>query len=375
MIAQYIFLLGIIELYLYISKIIVTKGFNDLKVYREIESKKIVEGDSFDISIVIENNKRLPASYLLIEEIIPHGLKFDSNVISYSEGRDIRHLSKFSIGGFKRKRRTYRIVGEKRGIYLLKSMDVYLGDILATTIEKQGFEDYLEIMVCPKINSLSQYKFDTTNIQGDNTVRRWIHKDPLYLKGIREYNREDRMKDIHWKSTLKANKLMVKDYDYTSEQEVVIIVNIQCGDPHWTSINPENIEKEIEISVALAAKSLKENIPTGIWTNGHIISYKSRIRNEIEPKVGILNKIVEFAARIDTSIKHELHEYLGSRTKYFQKNSTYILVTSYLNNKDILILTSLYRSGYKIKIIYVGDNVNIPYIQGIETIAYKGRRN
>ena len=35
------------------------------------------------------------------------------------------------------------------------------------------------------------------------------------------------MKDIHWKSSLKMNKLMVKDYDFTSERELVIIVNIE----------------------------------------------------------------------------------------------------------------------------------------------------
>ena len=42
------------------------------------------------------------------------------------------------------------------------------------------------------------------------TVYKMIHKDPLYIKGIREYNVEDRMKDIHWKSSLKMKKLMVK---------------------------------------------------------------------------------------------------------------------------------------------------------------------
>lgn len=374
MVVKYIFLFFIVGIYLYFSKVLVDKGFDNLRVYRNIDKKKIKQGDNFLITIIVENNKRLPATYLLIEEVIPFGLKFQNEVIAYKDGKNLMHISKFSIGGFKRKKRTYKLIGEKTGVYLIKNIKVSLGDVLATTISSKEMEDYLEVIVLPEIKDLGNFKFDITNFQGDKTVRRWIHKDPLYIKGIRDYTVEDRMKDIHWKSSLKNDKLMVKEYDFTSEQELIIIIDIQCGEPHWKFINEEIINRCKDVAISLAAKSLREGIPTGVWTNGHIISYSHKVKNQLVSSLGNLDKILEFITRIDLTIKYDLSDYLKNMIKSFEKNNTYVLVASYLSETDKALLISLAKMGYRIKIIYFGEVLIIPKLTGIEILHYRGER-
>lgn len=372
MILQVFFLAAIVIVVVCIVNFVAEKGYENLKVYREIKPNRVTVGEEFKITIKVENNKRMPVLFLVVEERIPAELRFLGEVSTYKYGNDNWHICKYVMGKLQRKSRTYTLVGDKRGAYIIKCMNIFIGNILGLNIKSREMDDYIEVLVYPKVKSLGSFRFDVTNFLGDNTVRRWIHKDPLYIKGIREYNVEDRMKDIHWKTSLKANKLMVKDYDYTSEQQMVIILNTQCGDPCCNYIDEELLETSIDIAVALAAKASKEGIPTGIWSNAHLIYCNGNAINEIQPSTGNFNRILEFCTRIYLAVKYELNKYLESRMLYFDKNCTYVLITSYLNEKDIKILNTLVTGGYKIKIIDVSRDNRIKNIKGIDKISYKG---
>lgn len=347
-------------------------GFNKLNVKRELINQRIYEGDVFSIMTTVENNKRLPISFLVLDEIMPKGINFKNEVISYKYGSQLCHISRYNIGWYERRKRTYELVADKRGTYILKNMQITVGDIFGLSAESKETENYLEILVYPKIKDIAKLKFDATNFQGNNTVKRWILKDTLYIKGIREYSVEDRMKDIHWKTSLKMDKLMVKDYDTTSDKKIIIILNVQCGDPAWSYIFEESIENGVKVSVALAKKAIKEGFATGLWTNANVVSMNECRASEVAPDLKAFKRIMELAARIDTSTNSELYEYLKQRAKKFDKDATYILVTPFLNEKSRGEIIKLHKMGFRFKIIDVSANGDVPCISGIEKITYKG---
>ena len=200
--------------------------------------------------------------------------------------------------------------------------------------ETMAVEDFLEFLVYPKLINMNNVQFANTNLQGDNYVKRWIHQDPLYIKGIREYNVEDRMKDIHWKSSLKMDRLMVKEYDFTSERELTIIVNGQCGEPYWGSIQPALIENGIKVAASLASIAIKEGVPTGMWTNCQLIGIQTKIDSEISPDINALRKIMELSARMSYSITIKFSDYLRSKIKDLNRNCTYVIITPYLDEES-----------------------------------------
>ncbi|MCB2290217.1 DUF58 domain-containing protein [Clostridium sp. CS001] len=357
-----------------ISNITKKMGFKKLKIQREISNSKIFEGEVFSIKTTVENNKLLPLSFLVINEVIPDGIKFNNEVVSYKDGSQICHISRYKIGWYERRKRTYELVAEKRGAYILKNIRITVGDIFGLSAESIDTENYVEVLVYPRLRNISSYNFDTTSFQGDNTVKRWILKDTLYIKGIREYNVEDRMKDIHWKTSLKMDKLMVKDYDTTSDKEVVIIMNVQCGDPAWSHVVNEAIENGIRVAVSLASKAVKEGIATGIWTNARIISMNGNLAREVKPDLNSFKRIIELLARVDSEVKVDFNDYLRLRANKFNKNTTYVVITPFLNEKSIGVLNKLCKSGFKLKIIDVSINGDIPFISGIEKITYKGEK-
>jgi uncharacterized protein (DUF58 family) len=349
-------------------------GFNKLKVKREIISSRIYEGDVFSIKTIVENNKRLPISFLVLEEVIPKGISFKNEVISYKYGSQLCHVSRYNIGRYERRKRTYELVADKRGTYILKNIQITVGDVFGLSAESKETENYLEILAYPKIKDMAKLKFDATSFQGNNTVKRWILKDTLYIKGIREYSVEDRMKDIHWKTSLKMDKLMVKDYDTTSDKKIIIILNVQCGDPAWSHVMEEPIENGIKVAVALANKAIKEGFATGLWTNANVVSMNKCTALEVAPDLNSFKRITELAARIDTATRSELDEYLKQKANKFDKDTTYILVTPFLNEKGRGELNKLCKRGFRIKIIDVSTNGDVPCISGVEKITYKGEK-
>jgi uncharacterized protein (DUF58 family) len=346
------------------------KGFDRLTIRRETDKTAVNEGEEFKVSIIIENNKWLPISFLLLKEKVPSNIEFtlDESFNRFAEFN--YHVTRYNISWFERIRRSYGYKAHKRGTYLLKEIEVSMGDIFGFSSEDKVIDEYMEILVYPKLVDLKELKFSTTSLYGDNIIRRWIYKDPIYIRGIREYNVEDRMKDIHWKSSLKMNKLMVKDYDYTSEIELVVIVDVQCGDPYWQSIIPKDIERAISVGASLARQAVKEGIPAGMTTNSQLMSYGSSMNNSVTPSLNSMKDIMELCARIDYTPRLSLSEFLRQEGKYFTRNRTYLLVSSYLNEEAASLLSKLRRNGFLIKLIDVSGKQNLPQIDGIEKAVY-----
>ncbi|MGV8983939.1 DUF58 domain-containing protein [Clostridium sp.] len=372
MFIQFVLILAILAIIFFIGEFTRKKGFDKLKISRNINKDRILPGEEFTLTTTIENNKRLPISFLMLSEKIPAAIEFISDNNRSKEGADAWHLSKYTISWFERKRRIYKLRCNVRGTYILRDINVTVGDLFGYSTETMAVEDFLEFLVYPKIINMNSIEFSNTNFQGDNYVKRWIHKDPLFIKGIREYNVEDRMKDIHWKSSLKMDRLMVKEYDFTSDRELTIVVNGQCGEPYWGSIQPVLIENGITVAASLAAKSIKEGVPTGMWTNCQLMGMKTKITNEVYPDINSLKKIMELSSRMSYSVTIKFNDYLRSKIKDFNQNSTYVIITSYLDEESVGILSKLKRRGILIKVIDVSLKDTVPYISGIEKVHYKG---
>jgi uncharacterized protein (DUF58 family) len=372
MLIKFALILFILAIIFFIGEYTRNKGFDNLNITRSIDKHRISLGEEFTLTTTIENNKRLPIAFLTLSEKMPMAIEFLSASNQFKEGTDLWHLSKYTIGYFERKRRIYKLKCNQRGAYVLRDIKITIGDLFGFSAETSLKEDFLELLVYPRLINFNNLLFANTNLQGNSYVKRWVHADPLYIKGIREYNVEDRMKDIHWKSSLKMNKLMVKEYDFTSDRELTILVNGQCGEPYWGSIQPSLIENGIKVAASLASKAIKEGVPTGMWTNCQLVGIERKIITEVSPDINALKKIMELCARMSHSVTIKFSDYLRSKISQFHTNTTYVIITCHLDEESTGILYKLKRRGILIKIIDVSFKATVPAILGVEKIHYKG---
>jgi uncharacterized protein (DUF58 family) len=384
---NYFIFIFVVILLLVIAEVTRKKGFEKLSIERSFDKGEYEVENEIKVTLIIKNNKWLPIPFLIIDESLPTGLGIGKATLD-GKGTPLKrmsptdrmspiisgdsHLSKLSISRFQKVKRTYLLKAKKRGVYLIKSMEVTMGDIFGFSSESMNIEDYLEIIVYPHILNFKDLNFNYNSVSGDVVVKRWIYKDPLYIKSIREYNVEDRMKDIHWKSSLKMSKLMVKDYDYTSDREIIIIINVQCGEPYWSNIDGEIIEKSINIAVALANSILKDGIPVGMWTNSRVINYKNEAKSEVKASAYSLKNILELCARIGDTPSINFNNYLKSKFRQFSKNCTYIIITSFLDDESLSHIRKLKLSGFSLNLIDVSKNNSVPFIKGVEKLSCGG---
>lgn len=366
----YFIFIFILLLILIFAEITRRKGFDKLSIRREALISYAGEGEEFRLSIIVENNKRMPISFLYLSEKIPMELSILEEDGLVSSGELNCHTTKLNVRGYERVKRTYIIRASKRGTYLLRDINVALGDAFGLYTKDENMESYLELIVYPKLIELAELEFMTTSFQGDTIIKRWIYKDPLYVKGIREYSVEDRMKDIHWKSSLKMNKLMVKDYDYTAEIELIIILSVECGEPYWGTIDAGAIERAAAVAATLAKQSIKEGIPVGVWTNAQLVNFGDETFQETVPSLGNFKNIMELCARIDYTPKLKFSQYLLSKSRSFNRNTSYIVIASFLDEDSITLLSRLAKNGFMIKLIDVSSQSKLSSIGGIEKAIY-----
>lgn len=351
------------------------RSFRNLSVKRKLNiDKMIFPGDEFKVTTEVENKEWAPIDFINLCEIYDTMLyRIGDTDVSIDEDTKY-YYSSYSLAGCERIKRTYRVKAERRGTFFLGNMYVVIGDVFGLEEETKDIEDFVEVLIYPRIYKAKDIMFNNNSLQGDHMVKRWIYPDPLIIKGIREYTPYHRMKDIHWNSSAKTGKLMVREYDYTSEKKIMFIMNTQFGNPYWSYIDKDGVDKIIEVTMSLCDAIAKDGMEVGAMTNGQIVNYHGQGQYCVNPYSGSMGKILELGARVDYTCNKELKDLLQEEKKKFDMNTVYVLVTAYIGKDIEGEIKNLSAKGYTLKIIDTSKDYKLPFIPNVEKINYSGRR-
>jgi len=193
-------------------------------------SKLTVEPDEeFEIITTVRNEKFRFISFLRVDEVFPPEtntfntnakLRLDTIMGTLSHTFSTYLWPKSSLV------RKMNAALPSRGVYIYKGELMKTGDFLGVHENINYINISTEILVYPKpVNNA-----DVSNILGgflgDLSVRRFIMEDPVLTVGSRDYTSYDPMKNISWKHSAKLGKLMVKQFDYTVEPSVSILLDV-----------------------------------------------------------------------------------------------------------------------------------------------------
>lgn len=251
------FLIGLIGFTYSINKATLHYGFRNLLYRMEIEKEVFEIGEDIEIVSIIENKKPLTVSFLKVEEKFPKGFNVGGNIYT------------LFIMPYQRVKRTYKIFGEKRGLHRIKDVDLELGDFIGFNKSDQNIGIGKSLIILPKKIDLEKSITPIGSLSGDISVKRWIIDDPLMTIGIREYTGNEPQKLIHWPSTVKYNNLMVKNFDFTTDNSVLIVLNIESSKPYWKSIDSERIERAISITRAVMEEFEDSKTHYGFASNAY----------------------------------------------------------------------------------------------------------
>lgn len=139
--------------------------------------------------------------------------------------------------------------------------------------------------------------------------------------GARQYTGREPMKTISWKHSLRANKLMVNQYDYTVENSITVVLNVDGGTP-----------EQLELCFSLARMAIeqleKRGMSYGFLTNAATAGAIGRW-SEVSDGLGgsHTRAILEGMGRATHDVQEPLETLIARAARRSEQGRGHILVT------------------------------------------------
>lgn len=216
----------------------------------------------------VENSSLFPVLYLRLLTTLPSGAVLHEDpdwMQTHVHARPLETCVE-EIGSLLPRRRrisTLRFSLPKRGWYPLGSAAVCVGDFLGLREAVRREEAHSEIVVIPESVETPALLRTLGGFLGDVSVRRFILEDPILTVGFREYTGREPMKSISWPQSARSGRLLVKQYDYTTDWNVTVLLNTAGG-------SAADLEQCYRLTRTVCQYLERKGVPYSFATNGDL---------------------------------------------------------------------------------------------------------
>ena len=202
----------------FIAMAVVRIGRHDVDIVRQVTPQRANAHQPVTVVLTLTNRGRGSAPLLLLEDKLPYGIS----------GR-----ARFAINGIESRgtRETaYRIEAAARGRFDIGPLEVVISDPFGLARIKSSGVDPSHLLVHPRIEKLS--------LPRDMGERRAASasalRQPTGPRGedfytLREYAEGDELRKIHWPSTARRQKLMIRQEETPWHMRATILVDDRRG--------------------------------------------------------------------------------------------------------------------------------------------------
>ncbi|MCI8622773.1 MAG: DUF58 domain-containing protein [Provencibacterium sp.] len=234
-----------------------------------LSASEAVEGDEIELIETIENRRWLPAPWLKSEITTSRWLDFAGSQSAVTD--ETRFVpSFFMVRGYQRVERRWKVRCLKRGEYRIEKITLVSTDLFGNLSISKPVEADAHLLVLPRPSGPLPDLLSPRYLQGDRAAPRHLLPDPFFRTGAREWDDRDPSGRIHWGATAKTGRLMVYENEYTSRQNLGVILNMQSR-PFENAgvIDREKIEEAIRLCAAAFEKALLSLFPLRFFTNAN----------------------------------------------------------------------------------------------------------
>lgn len=313
-----------------ISLILAIISLNGITVQRTARITRHLVGQVFEERFLIYNNSLFPKIWLEIRDYSNLVGETGSKVLSNVKQKDHRSYISYSLLN-------------RRGLIPLGPTKISSGDPLGLFQKTKIFPSTDSLLVFPYFGPLNKFPLRPGLLPGGNAMRKKTFEVTPYAAGIRDYVPSDSLNRIHWPSTAKRNRLMVKEFDQDPQSDVWIFLDSQKSvhmkvdenivtdklDRFWIweeqkirKIPPETYEYGISIAASIANFALDNSHAVGMATAGQISTILPAERGSRQ-----FIKILELLAYIQCEGDQPLSALVETQTPYFQKGSAVVMIT------------------------------------------------
>lgn len=263
-----------------------------------------------------------------------------------------------------------------RGRYRLGPMRLISGDPFGLFTFKRDLPQTSAITIYPATYELPSFAPPIGRLTGGETMRRRTHNTTPNFSGVRDYAPGDTLNRIHWRSTARTGRLIVKEFEEDPTADIWIVLDMhkdthleateaeaKSDEPSTPTKNyafswlehdkmPEILPNTTEYAVTAAASLmrhfLEENRSVGMIAH-------AEGREIMQPDRGArpLNRALEYFAVLQAEGTRRLADVLTLEEQFFTRGNTLVVVTSSPSPSWVDALTILQRRGVRAIVVLI----------------------
>jgi uncharacterized protein (DUF58 family) len=330
-------------------------GVSWVHLRRQTRARRAQVGRPLEERFAVRNSSSIPKLWLEVrdESDLPGHLA--SQVVSSLPPRQERAW-------------TIRTICRERGRYTLGPITLYSGDPLGLFKLRRALVPTSNIVVIPATVDIPSFPLPTGMLPGGDALRRRTHYITTNASSVRDYVPGDSFNRIHWRSTARRDRLIVKEFELDPLSDVWIFLDMHADvhsslptseepkrddTPFWVrpkefSLPPSSEEYGVSAAASLAQFFLRHDRAVGL------VSYGQR-RENIQADRGErqLSKILETLAVLHAEGQVPLPELIRAEAQQLVRGTSVIVITPSNNVQWLVSARQMERAGLRIVAVVI----------------------
>ena len=259
-----------------------------------------------------------------------------------------------------------------RGRYRLGPMTIRSGDPLGIFEASRSIPGEHYILVYPPTYEIPGFRLPPGNVPGGKVARLRTHYLTTNVSTVREYAPGDSFNRIHWPSTARTGRLIVKEFELDPTSDVWLLLDL---DESWhvtlpwdipTSLAqtplalqqpyrkkepplaPATIEYAAAATASIAQRYLAERRAVGLITYA-----PGRQMLQLERGHRQFAKILETLAVVNPASSVSFDQVLSAEGHFLDRNATIVAITPSADSAWVAALREIRRRGVSVTVVQI----------------------
>ena len=324
-------------------------NINWISLSRYTRARRSQVGKLAEEHFEVSNRSRLPKLWLEIRDFSSLPGHHPSRVVS-------------SLGGHRKHSWLVRTPCYRRGRYQLGPLLIRSGDPLGIFELTRTLPQTTTILVYPATEAVNGFQLPAGRVPGGEATRHRTHYLTANVATVRDYVPGDSFNRIHWRSTARTGRLIVKEFELDPTADIWIFLDMQRGVQAGLEIQepivelpalfrprkrklllkPSTEEYAVTAAASLAQHFIRQNRAVGLVAYGQRREVLPADRGERQ-----LTKILESLAVLQAEGGIPISQVLASESDRLTRGTTLVIITPAPDEHWVLVSRDLSRRGLR----------------------------
>lgn len=332
-------------------------NINFVHLSRVTRTRRTQVGRPLEERFTVRNTSIVPKLWLEVHDFSTLKNHFSSHVVN-------------NLGGKKSYSWRVNTLCRVRGRYQLGPIRLSTSDPFGLFPMQRDLTPTTNVVIYPLTFDIQQFALPIGVLPGGDALRRRTHHITTNASGVRDYAPGDSFGRIHWRSTARRDRLIVKEFELDPLADIWIIpdmshyghvsrekpttVALRAGNlPSWIQLEKLHLpasteEYTVTIAASLAQYFLRRDRAVGMMGYGQSNEIVQPDRGERQ-----LNRILETLSVLRAEGRVPLADMLHTESHLFPRGTTLIVVTPTVFESWVTAARQLARRGLRVVTVLI----------------------